>query len=166
MRVRKGTLVNFLVYAALRSLDNRDTIRGRPADVARGATSRQENYAQMLSLFAETLQKQSSLLLFVSVTHGHGDNTYHYDIDHFPMIKGEVTRLEAAGLLRFVELPTSEMQQYPGSPEGHQWSAQHHRAVARAIANEILSPDPVADRPQPEAGPGRSDRLELVSEVL
>ena len=75
------------------------------------------------------------------MTHGHGVDAYHYDVDHFPTIKEEVTRLEAAGLLRFVELPTSEMQQYPSSPEGHQWSGQHHRAVARAIASEILSSD-------------------------
>ena len=82
------------------------------------------------------------------MTHGHGSDEYHYDVDHFPTIKEEVTRLEAAGLLRFVELPTSEMQQYRGSPEGHQWSAQHHRAVARAIAKRSLKEtgDPEGDR--------------------
>ena len=55
---------------SLRSIHGRDTARGNledePVEVVREGTPGQESYAQMLRLFAETLEEQNSLLLFVS----------------------------------------------------------------------------------------------------
>jgi hypothetical protein len=94
-------------------------------------------YGGLLSLFAERLDSLGPRLLFLSVTHPHGDSIYHYDLDHFPIIGAEVEELRDQGLLEIVDLPLDEMRRHPGSPEGHQWSATHHRLVGMALADAV-----------------------------
>jgi hypothetical protein len=95
----------------------------------------------MLKLFASKLHDQHVDLIFLSVTHGHTEgDIYHYDLDHFPYIAQEVKRLEAEGMLHFLDLNLAEMKKYPGSAEGHQWSAAHHRLVGEGIAKTIRVP--------------------------
>lgn len=131
------------LYSALRKVWDGyvEDISGGEASDSVGDDNKiqQENYVEMLRLFAELLQAQGVQLLFVSVTHWHGDN-YHYDLEHFPMIKKEIGRLGAEGLLSFVDLPLEPMSSFRGSPEGHQWAAAHHAFVGKAIALKILNP--------------------------
>ncbi len=107
----------------------------------------QANYAEMLRLFAGKLHDQDVELIFLSVTHGHKEaNAYHYDLDHVPHIAQEVKRLEAEGMLHFLDLNLVEMSKYPGSAEGHQWSAAHHRLVGEDIARTIRALGESADK--------------------
>ncbi len=142
MRISRSYLLQKShIYAGVRGLYVRSIVREegdtRRDELKPEPRPGEEKYARMLQLFADTLRRQGSMLLFLSVTHGHADESYHYDLNHFPTIRDATTRLDAAGRMRFVELPSAEMRQYPGSPEGHKWSAPHHRLAAHAIAQEI-----------------------------
>lgn len=99
----------------------------------------QQNYVELLELFAHKLHSQGIVLIFVSVTHPHGDNGgYHYEIEDLPVIKNAINHLAVTGMLHFIELPLDIMRQHPGSPEGHQWAAIHHKLVGEAIADKLL----------------------------
>ena len=103
----------------------------------------QSNYVEMLSLFAKEIDKQGSMLIYLSVTHSSDgvDLNYHYDLQHFPIIEKEVIRLESQGLLQFVDLPLVSMGHKTGSPEGHQWGPDHHELVGITISDLILTDD-------------------------
>lgn len=99
----------------------------------------QSIYVKMLRLFAEELHSQGVPLLFVSVTQKKRETSeYQYQIDDFPYIKEEVERLKSRGLLVFIELPLAQMEKYSISPEGHQWSGDHHEIVGTAISRHLL----------------------------
>jgi len=103
------------------------------------ASESELNYVRMLGLFAEALNGQGMTLVFLSVTHREREPpVYHYDLDDFPIIEDEVTRLSSDGKLVFVDLPLAQLAKYPGSPEGHQWSDKHHAIVGTKIAEKIL----------------------------
>ena len=107
---------------------------------------RQVNYAEMLELFARKLHEQNVALIFLSVTHSHKEpDIYHYDLNHFPYIEQTVKRLRAAGVLEFLDLHLVELKKYPGSVEGHQWSAAHHKLVGEEIAKKIRVLEGLAD---------------------
>jgi hypothetical protein len=100
----------------------------------------QSHYTSLLRLFARTLNEAGTDLLFVSVTHEHANGSYHYDLEDFPEIYAEVKRLEEAELLRFVDLPLTEMRRSPRSPEpNHQWSSVHHNLVGVALAEAVVA---------------------------
>jgi len=108
--------------------------RGDPGTGASARQTRQElQYLEYLRTFAERLSDDGIPLLLLSVTHD-GKSGHTYDLVTYPLIEAGVRRLEEEGLLRFVELPLSQMQKYKGSPEGHRWGPEHHRLVAEALA--------------------------------
>ena len=58
-------------------------------------------------------------------------------VDNYPIIAATMERLEEAGLLTLVRLPLDRMATMSGSPEGHQWGPDHHRAVAETLAESL-----------------------------
>jgi lysophospholipase L1-like esterase len=141
-----GVIQKSHLYGVLKGLFTGRAVQGQ---VGVGSTAvPEERYAELLRRFAEEVEERGAILLFVSVTHREsaGPVAYHYDVDDFPIIRGEVNRLADEGLLHFVELPTEEMSRHPGSPEGHQWGAEHHRLVAGAIAAKIVELDEARGR--------------------
>lgn len=102
------------------------------------ANNRQLYYLKFLELFAQKLNQQGVELIFVSVTHQSKDKGYRYDIDKFDLIKQVVERLDTSGALHYVQLPLDEMEKGLVSPEGHQWSAMHHKLVGQALADTII----------------------------
>jgi hypothetical protein len=96
----------------------------------------QNRYVALLDAFALRLSAEGTPLYVVSVTHP-DDGAYLYDVDRYPIIAAAMERLEAEGLLSFVPLPLDRMQTMPFSPEGHQWSPAHHRAVAEALSASL-----------------------------
>lgn len=135
---RSYLLQNSHLYAMFRkALDN------LPAKNKKNGASSPNNkaelrYVEFLDLFARDLNTQGVKLIFLSVTHSkESPDGYHYDLDNFPEIENKVTNLASSGLLHFVELPLDQMQKYPGSPEGHQWSSVHHKIVGKETAKTI-----------------------------
>ncbi len=102
------------------------------------SNKKQLNYIKMLRLFSEKLKKANVKLLFISVTHQDSkEDSYKYDIEKFPLIHKEISSLEEAEQIHFIDLPLSEMANKPGSPEGHQWSYHHHNIVGEVLAKKI-----------------------------
>jgi hypothetical protein len=144
---RSGMLQRSHLYSLIRSLEapggpgdfNKLVLGGvkssGPSESSRH-THEQLHYGKYLRTFAERLHDDNIALLLVSVTRA-AETGYTYDLSTFPLIEAEVHRLGKEGLLRFVELPLSEMQTYTGSPEGHQWGPDHHRLVATAVASAL-----------------------------
>lgn len=148
---RSSIIQNSHLYSALRGLHDRVAGDGGERSARACAGDRikreQENYVEMLGLFAEQLKAQGIRLLIVSVTHKHED-LYRYDLERFPQIKEEIERLRVAGSLHFVDLPLERMATLPGSPEGHQWSAAHHEIVGKEIDAKILELEAISELPQ------------------
>lgn len=96
----------------------------------------QERYSSLLRAFAARLSAEGTSLFFVSVTHRE-DGSYIYDLENYPMIRAAVERLDADGLMTFVQLPLDRMDPLEGSPEGHQWGPDHHRIVAETLAEAL-----------------------------
>jgi len=149
---RSGLLQRSHLYSLLRSytergpadfnrrvLESGDATDPVPAAAPARRSREEVQYLEYLRTFAEGLREDQIPFLFVSTTHKAG-SAYIYDVAMFPQIEAGVRRLEAEGLLRFVELPLSDMQSYAESPEGHHWGAQHHTRVAEAIAAALPEP--------------------------
>jgi len=116
---------------------------GKAADSATTGSARrtheESQYLEYLRTFAIRLNEERIPLLFLSVTHN-ASSGYTYDVAMFPEIEARVHRLEEEGMLRFVELPLSEMEKSPESPEGHHWGSNHHKLVAEALAAALARP--------------------------
>jgi hypothetical protein len=143
---RSGLLQRSHLYSLLRSVETRGgagdftaRVLGTGSTAAPGTagsarqTHQELQYVEYLRTFAERLGDDGIPLLLLSETHD-GESGYTYDIATFPLIEAGLRRLQGEGLLRFIELPLTQMQKYKRSPEGHQWGPEHHRLVAESLA--------------------------------
>jgi lysophospholipase L1-like esterase len=139
---RSGLLQRSHLFSLFRSVQSGGGATADVADpealAAAGQVQRevQERYIALLDAFAARLAAEGTSLHVVSVTHRE-DGAYIYDVDNYPMIADSMERLEEAGLLSFVRLPLDRMETMSGSPEGHQWGPDHHRAVAETLAESL-----------------------------
>ncbi len=83
-------------------------------------------YNKLLDVFADTLKAQGTRFLMISV---------NGQLEKFPTIMREVRRLDAQGLLEYVEVrPWFEGVTDYGSPEGHVWGTKGHQIVGEHLA--------------------------------
>jgi hypothetical protein len=119
--IQKSQLYNLLRYALwdrVRALENPEASGSSISDAER-------QYALLLDLFARDLQRREIKLVLFEVPGA---------LTAFPFIQTKVSELEAAGLLRYIDV--SEWVGKSGldrSPEGH-WGPQTHRAIGKGLA--------------------------------
>lgn len=96
-----------------------------------GVSDGERMYIELLTQFARDLKRNRVPLLMIAV---------NGQLEEFPSLKAQVTRMHAQGALRYLEVqPWLQHLDGPESPEGHLWGARVHSIIGARLAEVVAT---------------------------
>ena len=133
--IQKSQIYNLFRDRLYRLMESRVVERERTvADsgrVATGESAEQRVYVELLEAFAQDLHANGIKLIFLSV---------NGQLEGFPDIAAQVKRLQAEGILEYVDAADwLKGESEYSSPEGHLWGAKAHRIIGEHLGELVRS---------------------------